>query len=56
MSDDAATEEVTVTCRWESTHRLEVPKGWRPPGNLSDWPSDLLEELVPDTAALVDGG
>jgi hypothetical protein len=49
------TEEITVTCTWETTHRITVPRGFRIPSNLSDFPEDALEEMRCDgTEHLVD--
>jgi hypothetical protein len=54
--DDVAeeTEEITITARWESTHRVEVPKGWRPGSTLEGWPPGVLDEVTAETAELVD--
>lgn len=48
------TEEIEISCTWQTTHRVEVPKGWRPTGTLSDFPPDVLEQLDARTAELVD--
>jgi hypothetical protein len=48
------TEEITITCRWETSHTVEVPLGWRPTARLDDFPEDVLEQLRCDTASLVD--
>ncbi len=47
-------KEITITCRWESTHTVEVPDDFTVTGNLGDFPADALEEMTPHNASLVD--
>lgn len=48
------TEEITIHATWESSHRVEVPKGWRPGSTLNNWPDGVLDEITPGTAELID--
>lgn len=47
-------KEVTIHCTWKSDHTVEVPDDFEVPGSLSDFPEDVLEQLTPLTAELVD--
>lgn len=51
---DPETEEIEVTVKWESTHRVTVPKGWRPTDRLEDFPAGALDEITSDTATIID--
>lgn len=51
---ETETEEITITCTWESSHAVQVPKGWRPTHRLDDFPDSVLEQIKSDTAQLVD--
>jgi hypothetical protein len=48
------TEEISITCKWESTLTVEVPKGWRPGSSLDDFPESVLDQITSETAELVD--
>lgn len=48
------TKEITIHCKWESTHVVEVPDDFVVPDNLTDFPADVLEELTSENASLVD--
>lgn len=54
MRDNEETEEITITCRWETTHQITVPKGWRPTAYLEDFPPGTLDEIDSGAAELVD--
>jgi hypothetical protein len=45
---------VEIRCRWESHHVVEVPDDFKDTGRLSDFPEDVLEELTPLTAEMMD--
>jgi hypothetical protein len=54
IEEDDSTEEITVTCRWETVHTITVPKGWRPTAYLKDFPPGTLNEINSGAAELVD--
>lgn len=54
IDNDGETEEITITCRWETTHLITVPKGWRPTQYLKDFPPGTLDEINSGAAELVD--
>jgi hypothetical protein len=45
---------ITVTFVWKSSVRMEVPDGFKVPSTLDGFPEDVLEEVTPLTAELVD--
>jgi hypothetical protein len=55
MDDAAETEEIEITVRWETVHRIEVPKGWSPVNKtLDEFPPHVLDEIDSSTATIVD--
>ena len=54
LDADDDTEEITITCTWESSNLVTVPKGWRPGSRLNDFPPGVAEQLTSDTAELID--
>jgi hypothetical protein len=54
VPDDGDTEEITIRCKWETSHTVEVPRGWRPGPRLDDFPESVLEQIDASTAELVD--
>jgi hypothetical protein len=54
IEEGGDTEEITVTCRWETVHTVTVPKGWRPTAYLKDFPPGVLDEIDSNNAELVD--
>lgn len=50
---DDETEEITMTATWSFV--VEVPKGWRPTGDLNDFPESVLDQMTgPPGASLTD--
>ena len=47
-------KEITIRCKWESSHTVEVPDDFTVPSTLAEFPDDVLDELTSDTAELVD--
>jgi hypothetical protein len=52
--DEIETEEITINATWQSSHVVEVPKGWRPGSTLDGWPAGVLDQITSDTAELID--
>lgn len=47
-------KEITIHCTWKSDHLVEVPDDFVVTSNLHDWPEEVLEQLTPLAAELVD--
>lgn len=47
-------KEIQITCTWESSHWVEVEDNFEVPSNLGDFPEEVLEELTPVAATLID--
>lgn len=45
---------ITIECTWRSTHEVEVPDDFEVTGDLSDFPPEVLDEITPVNAELVD--
>ena len=52
--DEPRTKTVTIRCRWESSHEIEVPEDFTVPSTLDGFPAEALEEMTAETAELVD--
>lgn len=47
-------KSLTINCRWESNHTVEVPDDFELPESLHDWPQDILDQVDTLGAMLTD--